>query len=131
MFRPLVLHPRRRPATMATVPRLSEVAMDRAKIFCCLFAGLLLIHYLPRGARAQNGDEPTFRGVPLSAWIKALQSDDRDLRRKAAAGLIGIRGPQARAVVGPLVGTLTDKDRVVRASAARALGGMGKDGVIA
>jgi HEAT repeat protein len=52
--------------------------------------------------------EPLYNGKPLSAWIKALQDKDPNVRQEAAEAL-GRMGPDARAAVPALRDAMEDK----------------------
>src|SRR5947208_8225939 len=102
---------------------------------CLLLAGALLLLGPGRPSPAQG--QGAQGKIDL---FEALKHKDRDVRREAVKAVIkllakakeqGQLEAAAKAIVNPLIDSLQDKDRIVRATAAQALGTIGPDAVVA
>ena len=85
---------------------------------------ICLLGTLAMAGIARAGGQPEADQKPLAQWVEALDDEDAEARRQAAAAL-GRLGPEAEAAVPKLTGCLTDRDPDVRFSAAHALGSIG------
>ena len=85
---------------------------------------LLLAVPLAFAATPEKG-EPTYRGKPLSIWLKQLRSDNEKDRQQAAITLEESIDPAGQAAVPVLIEALKDKDVVLSSRAASALGKIG------
>src|SRR5262245_33142750 len=79
---------------------------------------------LPVGAglaHAEDEKEPTYQGMTVSAWIKALESSTSDSQRTTAAVALGKIGPATKEVLPALVKALEDRALSVRYNAIMAI----------
>ena len=81
------------------------------------------------GSIAMAGEEPRYEDKPASQWIEAIGSSDEQARLEAATALryLGLEAKgeehqQLKAAVPALVAALKDKNEILRARAALALG---------
>src|SRR4051794_38411667 len=93
--------------------------------------GLVGVCLLLAPARPGRAQEPGPEGK--IGILEALKHKDRAKRREAVEAIAEILpqlGPKAKELVNPLIDALADKDRVVRAGAARALSLIGPDAAV-
>jgi HEAT repeat protein len=89
-------------------------------------AALLACGLAPRASAAPIDNDPEYKGRPLSAWLKDLDSRDADAR-VAALKAVAALGPAAAAATPALIEALGDRSAYVRRLAADALGAIGPD----
>src|SRR5262245_59259542 len=85
---------------------------------------LALALVLPIGAglaQAQNEKEPTYQGMTVSAWIKALETSTSDFQRTSAVVALAKIGPASKEVLPALVKALDDRALSVRFNAMMAI----------
>lgn len=75
---------------------------------------------------AKLNEALTYRGQPLSAWVRLLEHADEAERRRAVTGLAEI-GAALAAVLPALSGALKDASAATRAQVATALGELGAE----
>jgi HEAT repeat protein len=75
---------------------------------------------------AADTEEPSFRGRPLSDWVKELKAPEAEMRRQAAVALSQM-GPAAKPAVNDLGNALKDEDATVRLTVVTALWRLGPD----
>src|SRR5262245_9533402 len=86
---------------------------------------ILLLALLPALAGPTEKKQPTYRGKPLSVWLKQLQSDNANDRQEAAVALEKNLGPEGKAAVPVLIAALKDQDGLVQSRAVGALAKIG------